>query len=139
MAVDSLQIRSAVRTDGVRERGFVAAILAITALAYSSTVRFDFAFDDYPQIVFNPLVKAWKYAPQYFTSSVWNHMSALAQGNYYRPLFLLFLRVNYSLVESHPWGWHLMSLLLHLLVTWQVYVLVKRFSEEFTLAWVSAA
>jgi len=123
----------------VREKYFAWMVLLITALTYLGTVRFDFAYDDYPQIVFNPFVKAWGYVPQYFVSSVWKQMAPFAPGNYYRPLFLLFLRVNYSIFANRPFGWHLVTLLLHILVTWQVFVLIRKITGDLTLAWLAAA
>src|SRR5215469_8730547 len=126
-------------SEALREKYFLWAVLAATAITYLSVLRFDFDYDDYPQIVFNPFVKAWNFVPQYFVSSVWKQMSPFAPGNYYRPLFLLLLRVNYSIFANRALGWHLLTLALHLVVTWQVFRLVKKMTGEFTLAWLSAA
>ena len=125
--------------DPIRGKYFVWMVLVATAVTYLGTVRFDFTYDDYPQVMFNPFVKAWNFVPQYFVSSVWKQMAPFSPGNYYRPLFLLLLKVNYSIFGTRPLGWHLVTLLLHLLVTWQVYLLVKKLTGEFTLAWLSAA
>jgi protein O-mannosyl-transferase len=122
----------------VQEKYFAWMVLLVTAMTYLGTVRFDFVYDDYPQIIFNPFVKAWHYVPQYFVSSVWKQMSPFAPGNYYRPLFLLLLRVNYAMFANRPFGWHLVSLALHLLVTWQVYLVVKKMTGRLTPAWLSA-
>lgn len=127
------------RPDTVQEKQFTWMILLVAALTFLGTVRFDFTYDDYPQIVFNPFIKAWSYVPQYFVSSVWKQMAPFAPGNYYRPLFLLLLRVNYSIFGDHPFGWHLVSLALHLVVTWQVYLVVRKITGRFTPAWVAAA
>lgn len=126
------------RIAALREKYVVWVALLITAITYAGTIRFDFAFDDYAQILFNPFVKAWRYVPQYFTSGVWAHMSPSAPGNYYRPLFLLLLRVNYSLFADRPMGWHLAAVALHLLVTWLTFVLVKKLTGEFSVAWLAA-
>jgi tetratricopeptide (TPR) repeat protein len=139
MATNSTQRGETSRGGTIQEKYFAWMVLAITAVTYVSTLRFDFVYDDYPQIVFNPFVKAWHYVPEYFVSSVWKQMAPFAPGNYYRPLFLLLLRVNYSIFANRPLGWHLVSLALHLLVTWQVFVLVRRMTGQFTLAWLSAA
>jgi len=123
----------------LREKYFLWMVLCATAITYLGVLRFDFDYDDYPQIVFNPFVRAWNFVPQYFVSSVWKQMSPFAPGNYYRPLFLLLLRVNYSIFANRALGWHLVTLGLHLVVTWQVFRLVKKMTGEFTLAWLSAA
>ena len=139
MTTNTLTNEGGAPLDPVQEKRFVWMILLVTAVTYSGALRFDFTYDDYPQIVFNPFIKAWNYVPQYFVSSVWKQMSPFAPGNYYRPLFLLFLRINYSVFGDRPFGWHLVTLALHLVVTWQVYLIVKKLTGRFTPAWLAAA
>ncbi len=126
------------RSAALREKYIVWVALLITAITYAGTLRFDFVFDDYGQILFNPFIKAWRYVPQYFSSGVWTHLSPSSPGNYYRPLFLLLLRVNYSMFADRPMGWHLAAVALHLLVTWLTFVLVKKLTGEFSVAWLAA-
>src|ERR1700733_6738639 len=85
----SAAIREDSRGEALRERYFVWMILLVTTITYISTVRFDFVYDDFPQITYNPFLRAWHYVPQYFVSSVWKQMAPTTPGNYYRPLFLL--------------------------------------------------
>jgi len=122
----------------MRERSFALIVLLVTAITYLGALQFEFVFDDYGQIVFNPFVKAWRYAPDYFVSSVWKHLAPLSPGNYYRPLFLLLLRLNFSVFGNRPLGWHVAAIALHLLVTWLVFAVVRKMTGEFTLAWLSA-
>src|SRR5262249_37080887 len=67
----------------------------------------------------------------YFTADVWAHVT-LDVGDrppaYYRPLFLAWLFANYQLFGTDPAGWHLASVLLHLLAT----VLAYRFVRAIT-------
>lgn len=125
-------------TTDVRGRYFIQVILALTAITSLGTVKFDFVYDDYPQILSNPFVKSWRYVPQYFSGSLWKQMSPLIPENYYRPLFLLWTRVNYSIFGQNSFGWHAMAVGLHLVVTWLVYVLVKRLTARLTVAWLTA-
>jgi tetratricopeptide (TPR) repeat protein len=55
-------------------------------------------------------------------------------GNYYRPLFLVWLRLNYVLFRTNPWGWHLTTVLVHLGATLCVYRLARRVLGD----WVAA-
>ena len=103
-----------------------AFVLALTFLAYCGTLTFDFVHDDRGQILDNPAVHSWRYAPQYFTAHVWAGVAPEDLGNYYRPVFLLWLRVNALVFGSHAWGWHLTTVLVHLVVTWLVYLLAFR-------------
>jgi protein O-mannosyl-transferase len=120
------------------ERYFIKVILALTAITYLGTVKFDFVYDDYPQILGNPFIKSWQYVPQYFSSSVWKQMSPLIPRIYYRPLYLLWMRVTYSIFGQNSFGWHATAVGLHLLVTWLVYVLVKRLTGRLSVAWLTA-
>ncbi len=101
--------------------------LVLTFVAYIGTLGFPFVYDDRSQIVQNPWIQSWRFVPRYFTHRIWAWL-ALPEvpGNYYRPLFLLWLRLNYVVFGLNPWGWHLTSILLHLGVTLLVYFLVVR-------------
>jgi tetratricopeptide (TPR) repeat protein len=122
----------------LREKYIVRILLLITALTYVGTIRFDFVHDDFPVIVNNPFLRAWHYAPQYFVSSLWKQMAPSAVANYYRPIFLIFLRMNYALFAVRPLGWHLFAIGLHLLVTWLTYLVVRKMTGQFTTAWLTA-
>ena len=112
-----------------------AAILAATFLAYAGTLGFGFVFDDTAGIVRNDSLRAWRYLPSYFTSHVWSFLYPHLLSNYYRPLFLLWLRLNDALFGLHPWGWHLTSVAAHVAVTYLVYCLGLRLTRD---AWIAA-
>ncbi len=138
MDTKPLVITAESRVAALRERYFVWMVLLVTAITYVATLRFDFVYDDFPQIVFNPFLRAWHYAPQYFVSSVWKQMAPSTPGNYYRPMFLLLSRATYAIFSDHALGWHLMAVALHLMVTWLAYLLVKKITGQFTTAWLAA-
>ena len=48
------------------------------------------------------------------------------KSNYYRPLFLVWLRLNYSLFGREPLGWHVTSILVHALCAALFYLLAVR-------------
>jgi len=104
----------------------IAVVLAITFAVYLPTLRYQFVHDDRGQIVENPAVHSWRAVPSYFTAQVWAGVVPEELGNYYRPLFLLWLRINYMVFGNHAWGWHLTTVLTHLLVTLLVYLLACR-------------
>ena len=124
--------------EGLREKYFVAVILLITAITYLGTLRFGFVYDDDPQIRSNPFIKGWQFVPQYFVSSVWKQLYPLMPGNYYRPLFFLWLRTNFAFFGLHSVGWHFAAVALHVLVTWLVYRVVRKLTGGFTVAWLTA-
>jgi Tfp pilus assembly protein PilF len=120
------------------DRYLLGLVLFITAFTYLGTVRFGFVYDDQTRILSNPFIRSWQYVPGYFVKSVWKYADALALGNYYRPLFVLWLRLNYSVFAVRPLGWHLTTVLLHLLVTWLVYLVVRKMTGRTRVAWLTA-
>jgi len=107
-----------------------AAILAVTFLAYAGTLACGFVFDDHILIVTNDSIRSWHYFPRYFTSHIWSFRYPHLLANYYRPFFLTWLRLNDALFGLRPWGWHLTSVLAHVVVTYLVYRLCLRLTED---------
>ena len=112
-----------------------AAILAATFLAYAGSLGFGFVFDDTAGIVRNDSLRAWHFVPGYFTSHVWSFLYPHLLSNYYRPLFLVWLRLNDAVFGLHPWGWHLTSALAHVAATYLVYSVALRLTKD---DWVAA-
>lgn len=107
-----------------------ALVLGLTFAAYAGTLSFEFVHDDRGQIVDNPAIHSWAAIPGYFTAQVWAGVAPEDPGNYYRPLFLLWLRLNDAVWGLHPWGWHLTTVLAHLAVTLLVYFLALRVLKD---------
>jgi Tfp pilus assembly protein PilF len=113
--------------------------LALTALVFGGTLRFAFIYDDWPQIVRNPAVQGWSYVPGYFVHHVWSHIYPTWPGNYYRPLFLIWLRLNDALFGLQPLGWHATTVAAHLGVTAMVFWLARRLTRDDIVAAMAAA
>jgi tetratricopeptide (TPR) repeat protein len=107
----------------------LAAVLVLTFLAYSGTLRYEFVYDDGAQIVYNPTVQAWRFASRLFTEHVWSSQPN-APAVYYRPLFMFWCLVNFSLFHWNPVGWHLTTVLAHLAATGAVFLLARRLLRD---------
>lgn len=114
------------------------AILAATFAVYAPTLHFQFVYDDKSQVVENPRVHSWRFLPQYFGQHVWAHISRI-QPSFYRPLFLVWLRVNHAAFGVHPGAWHLATLAIHLTATGLVYLMLLRLLRDGTSAAFGAA
>ena len=106
-------------------RFLLGLAIALALLAYSEVVRLRFVYDDAVQIVQNPHLRSWQFLPVYFTRDVWSHAMS-HPSNYYRPLFLVWMRLNYQAFGMNPAGWHAAVLLVHLAVIALVYLLAAR-------------
>lgn len=122
----------------LQDRFSLAAVLLLTTVTYLGTLRFGFVYDDFQQILSNPFVKSWRYVPQLFTSSVWKQLLPFDPGNYYRPLFLVWIRLNYSVFANRAMGWHATAIALHLGVTFLVFLIVRKMTARLTAAWLTA-
>ncbi|MEN3330728.1 MAG: protein O-mannosyl-transferase [Blastocatellia bacterium] len=113
-------------------------VLALTFLVYADTTRYQFAYDDRGQIVENQALRSWDYAAHCFTEHVWKAQHPEENGVYYRPLFNLYLLVNYQLFHLNPAGWHLLLVIWHTLVTLLVFLLARRLLKDEATALIAA-
>jgi len=123
-SVDRLKIHT--NASSLSESTLLGGVLALTALVYAATVRFEFVYDDQNQIVRNTLVQSWHFVPGYFKGKLWLTLFPNASVNYYRPFNFLWFRVNDALFGLQPTGWHVMAILLHLLATALAYAVARR-------------
>jgi tetratricopeptide (TPR) repeat protein len=112
----------------------VLLICLFSFLAYANSLGGDFVFDDTDQIVENQNVRSWDNLSKAFTTHVWafreQTLSTPPPLPYYRPLFTVMLTIEYHLFGLWPQGWHLVSLLLHILCAVGVYFVVSRLSNQ---------
>jgi tetratricopeptide (TPR) repeat protein len=97
-------------------------ILTMVFLFYLNTLWFAFVHDDVFQIMGNAWLRSWKYLPRYFTADVWAFERSTYHGTFYRPIFLLWFRLQYVVFGLSPWGWHLCTVYCHLAVTFLAYL-----------------
>lgn len=122
----------------------IVAIL-LTAAAYSNALRGDFVYDDELQIVQNDYIKHDRYFWLALTTDVWSFRTPEegAQSNYWRPSFVAWLAINYRLFKLNTTGWHVLSVLAHLLVTLLAYQVLSKLrlrpEVAATVTWAFAA
>jgi hypothetical protein len=115
----------------------VIPVLVVTFLLYLPALKFQFVFDDVEQIVKNPNIQSWSYLPDYFTKQLWSQDN-WHHARFYRPLFLLWIRLNHAFFGLDASYWHLTTIAAHLLVTLLVYLLVKMLLKNWAPAALSA-
>ena len=138
-----MQVETSLENTGgmswIVRRGFAETLAcAIAFLAFVPTLGFQFVYDDKPQIIQNPAIRAWRYLPNYFTSHVWAELYPQVGGDYYRPLFLLWFRLNHAMFGVNPVGWHLTTVLCHVAATYLVFRLVHRLAASPWIAFSAA-
>ena len=121
----------------LRRPSFLLPLLGlITFVVYSGSLSFEFVWDDWPQIVNSPIIRTWSNLPRAFTSDLWYHVAR--HQVYYRPLFVAWSMLNYTLFGLRPWGWHLGAVLLHVSAVAAVLWLARRLGLEYWTAALAA-
>jgi tetratricopeptide (TPR) repeat protein len=108
----------------------------VTFVVYSGTLSFEFVWDDWPQIVNSPIIRSWSNLPRAFGSDLWYHVAR--HQVYYRPLFVAWSMLNYTLFGLQPWGWHLGAVLLHVGAVAAMFWLARRLGLEYWTAALAA-
>lgn len=110
--------------------------VSITFLIYLPALSYQFVWDDQMQVVTNPLVLSWKMIPRALESNLWFQLAA--NGNYYRPFFIIWSILAHSLFGFDPRGWHFLNLLLHLGATALVFLLLREMRTGYWTAVLAA-
>jgi hypothetical protein len=90
----------------------VALTVSLFAL-YSPSLNFQFILDDLT-FLNQPRVRSAGHIWEYFSNYVWSQFPG-GPPSFYRPLWVLWLRINFVFNEMSSWGWHLFSIGKHLL------------------------
>ena len=121
----------------LRRPGILLPLLGlVTFVVYSGSLSFEFVWDDWPQIVNSPIIRTWSNLPRAFGSDLWYHVAR--HQVYYRPLFVAWSMLNYTLFGLRAWGWHLGAVLLHVGAVAAVFWLARRLGLEYWTAALAA-
>jgi len=101
------------------------ATCGVAFLIYSRSLFCGFEGDDFPQIVNNRQVQSWEYLPKLLGSNLWSQLSD-RPGQFYRPIFSVWMLLLHTCGGLAPWFWHLSSILLHVAATWLVFRICRR-------------
>jgi Tfp pilus assembly protein PilF len=126
-------IAAFLRKPGVME----VVVCAVTFLAYLSTLSFGFVYDDKPVITDNVAIRSWHSVSYYLTPQL-SVAASPSSGSFYRPVTLLWLRLNYAFFGLDPAGWHFAMVLCHVLMTYLVFLLVEKLSGNRNTATIAA-
>jgi protein O-mannosyl-transferase len=124
-------------------RAIILIPVALAFLSSMNTLWHDFAVDDSQQVLANVVIREVKNLPLAFTKSVWSFASSeigATSQPYYRPLFSALFTLNYAMFgTSSAFGWHLVNVLIHALVTLLVFLVCREFTESRRLALITAS
>jgi tetratricopeptide (TPR) repeat protein len=116
----------------------IAILVALATLPYLNILVNGFVYDDNTQVVKNPYIRSLRYLKEIFTTNVWS-FRGVAPTNYYRPVMTLGYLLCFKLFGLRAYGFHLVSLVLHVLVVCLVFVLAERLTGDRVCAFVAGA
>jgi Flp pilus assembly protein TadD len=117
----------------------LATLAAFAVLPYLNILANGFVYDDDNQVLKNPYVRSFGHLKEIFTTNVWSFREIAAVTNYYRPMMTLGYLFTYKLFGMRAYGFHLISLLLHVLIVCMVYMLAERLTGDRVAAFVAGA
>ncbi|HEV7505240.1 MAG TPA: tetratricopeptide repeat protein [Thermoanaerobaculia bacterium] len=93
--------------------------LVLVLLAYGNAIHGQFVYDDQKQILLNPLIQEPRLLGKALVSDVWAFTGGEGKtwSNYWRPVFVAGLSLQYAWFGSDPVGWHATNIALHFLAT----------------------
>jgi tetratricopeptide (TPR) repeat protein len=112
--------------------------VACATLPYLNILLNGFVYDDDAQVMQNPYVRSFRYLKEIFTTNV-SSFTGVVVSNYYRPMMTFGYLVCYQLFGMQAYGFHLVSLVLHVLVVCLVFVLTERLTGDRVWAFVAGA
>jgi protein O-mannosyl-transferase len=112
--------------------GFVSLVLAV----YWRSLDFQFILDDH-RFTADPRIQESGHVWDYFANYVWAQVTGAAPS-FYRPLFILWMRINFLLAGLSPWGWHLLSIAKHVVVAALLGMLVWKLLHDWPAALAAA-
>jgi len=121
-------------------RTFLVLALCLGAVGfavYSPSLNFQFVLDDH-RFTGDPRIQFPDHVWDYFANYVWAQFTG-GPPSFYRPLFLVWLRINFILSAMSPWGWHLLSVVKHLAVAVLLGLLVLRLLPDRIAALIAAS
>jgi len=116
----------------------IMASVACATLPYLNIFFNGFVYDDDSQLLRNPYVRSFRHLKEIFTTNVWSFQGAVV-SNYFRPMMTLGYLLCYKVFGMRAYGFHLVSLLLHVLVVCFVFVLTERLTGDRVWAFAASA
>lgn len=112
--------------------GLIAIVLAV----YNPALNFQFVLDDH-RFTQDHRIQFSGYLWNYFADFVWAQSTGMPPS-FYRPIFLLWMRINFLLCGLSSWGWHLLSIAKHVVVAALLAMLVWSLLRDRVAALVAA-
>lgn len=114
-----------------------ALLVCLGFAIYVPSLKFGFILDDH-RFTGDPRIQESGHFSDYFSNYVWAQFTG-GPPSFYRPVFVLWMRLSFVIAELSPLGWHLLSIAKHLLVGIVLWFLIYRLLGDRLAAFAAAA
>jgi hypothetical protein len=114
-----------------------ALLVCLGFAIYLPSLKFGFILDDH-RFTGDPRIQESGHFSDYFSNYVWAQFTG-GPPSFYRPVFVLWMRLSFMIAELSPWGWHLLSIAKHLLVGIVLWFLIYRLLGDRLAAFAAAS
>lgn len=113
----------------------IGFLIIITLIAYFKVLSADFVYDDIGFIVNNKAIQSFTPFSKFFTDpNIFTGSEGVDDARNWRPIASLAFAIEYKLFGANPFGFHLVSILFHLINTILVYFLIRKMTNNFFVA-----
>src|SRR5579885_637776 len=112
------------------------ALIGLAVAVYRPALDFQFVLDDH-RFTQDHRIQFSGYLWNYFADFVWAQSTGMPPS-FYRPIFVLWMRINFVLCGLSSWGWHLLSIAKHVVVAALLAMLVWRLLRDRIAALLAA-
>jgi len=95
------------------------AIAILSTIVYINSLNNGFHFDDYHHIYKNPYIRSLSNIPLFFIET---DTFSIYGGGHYRPLLMTSYAINYFFSRLNPPGYHIGNLVLHIFVSYLLFI-----------------
>ena len=121
-----------------KQRTYALIVVAVAIVAFIQTLSFDFTFDDIPIVRDNPLIQSLANIEKIFHTNYWGDRDRYETKYAYRPVTILTYAIQYALHGKHPFGYHLVNVLLHALACFFLFRLLALITSSTDLAFFAS-
>lgn len=115
-------------------------LILVTLGVYFKIFRAEFVYDDFAFVVNNKAIRSFTPFSKFFTDpNIFTGSEDGSGGKNWRPVSSLAFAVEYRLFGSNPFGFHLASVLLHLINIVLVYLLIAKIAGRNGIALVATS
>ena len=111
-------------------------LIVFVFAVYSRSLDFQFVLDDH-RFTADPRIQESGHVWDYFANYVWAQFTG-GPPSFYRPVFVLWMRISFLLGALSPWAWHLLSIAKHVAVAALLGMLIWKLLRDSTAALVAA-